>query len=64
MEDKTVQASTKKIFTIREAAEACGLPEYALRNWCKRGEIRHVKAGKRVYLTLEAVEAFFGGGAR
>jgi len=55
---------TKTIYTIREAAKQTGTPEFALRNWCKRGDIRHVKSGNRVYLTLEAVEGFLtkGGG--
>jgi excisionase family DNA binding protein len=64
VETAATQTPTNKIYTIRQAAQATGAPEFALRNWCKRGEIRHVKAGNRVYLTLEAIEDFIrnGGG--
>ncbi len=40
-----------------------GLPEFALRGWCKRGEIQHLKSGSRVYLLPGAVEAFLERGA-
>jgi hypothetical protein len=64
VEQITANAGTK-IYTIRGAAKASGKPEFALRNWCKRGDIRHVKAGNRVYLTLDAIEEFVkSGGAK
>lgn len=48
----------KTIMTIREAAKAFNLPEFAVRNWCKRGELQHLKAGSRVYLPAVAIEDF------
>ena len=58
--------ATKTIMTIREAAKAYSMPEFALRNWCKRGQLLHLKAGNRVYLTPGAIEEFIrtGGAAR
>lgn len=58
--------ATNKLYTIREAAKETGVPEFALRNWCKRGEIQHLKAGSRIYLTLIAIEDFIktGGAAQ
>ena len=50
-----------KLYTIRGAAKETGRPEFALRNWCKKGDIRHVKSGNRVYLTLEAIDEFIQG---
>jgi excisionase family DNA binding protein len=65
MEDMTVEAMrAKPILTIREAAKAFSMPEFALRSWCKRGELRHIKAGNRVYLTAQAIEEFIGGAAK
>ena len=58
------RTAAKRVYTVREAAEAYGLPEYAVRNWCKRGEIRHLKAGNRIYISPEAIESFITGGAR
>jgi excisionase family DNA binding protein len=54
--------AVKTIYTIREAAKRTGTPEFALRNWCKRGDVRHVKSGNRVYLTIEAIEEFLTKG--
>lgn len=54
----------KTIMTIREAAKAFYLPEFAVRNWCKRGELQHLKAGSRVYLTAEAIEDFLMRGGK
>jgi hypothetical protein len=53
---------TQKLYTIRGAAQATGNPEFALRNWCKNGEIKHVKAGSRVYVTIEAINEFIQAG--
>jgi excisionase family DNA binding protein len=55
--------ATKKILTVRQAARAYGLPEFAVRNWCKRGEIRHVMSGTRIYLVPGAIEEFLSKGA-
>lgn len=57
------KTATKRLLTIREVARAYGLPEYALRGWCKRGEIQHLKSGSRVYLLPGTVEAFLERGA-
>jgi len=59
----TEAQAVSKLYTIREAARETGVPEFALRNWCKRKEIRHLKAGTRFYLTLDAISAFVSGGA-
>ena len=61
--EQTATKQIEKLYTIRGAAKATGAPEFALRNWCKRGEIRHVKAGTRVYLTLDAIQEFLTKGA-
>jgi hypothetical protein len=64
MEMNTVQAE-KRIYTIKEAARFYGLPEFALRNWCKTGDLNHLKAGTRVYLTPAAIEELLAkGGAK
>ena len=54
----------KAIYTIKEAARAFGLPEFALRNWCKTGQLHHLKAGSRVYLTAGAVDEFLQKGGK
>jgi len=59
-ESTTVEAKT--ILTIREAARAYDIPEFALRNWCKRGQVQHLKAGNRVYLTPANMENFIKTG--
>ncbi len=56
--------STNKLYTIRGAAKETGVPEFALRNWCKRGEIQHLKAGTRVYVTLSAINDFIANGGK
>ena len=55
---------TKTVFTIREAAKAYCIPEFALRNWCKRGQLQHLKAGNRVYLTPVILENFIKTGGQ
>jgi DNA-binding transcriptional MerR regulator len=52
----------KTVYTIRQAAQTFGLPEFALRNWCKAGQVQHLKSGNRVYLTAQAVEQFLQKG--
>jgi hypothetical protein len=52
----------KAVYTIRQAAQNFGLPEFALRNWCKAGQVQHLKSGNRVYLTAQAVEEFLQKG--
>lgn len=54
----------KTIMTIREAAKAFNLPEFAVRNWCKCGALQHLKAGSRVYLTAGAIEDFLMKGGK
>jgi len=54
----------KTIMTIREAAKAYSIPEFALRNWCKCGQLQHLKAGNRVYLTPAIVEDFIKTGGQ
>jgi excisionase family DNA binding protein len=64
-EGTTVQTTAAKtLLTIRQAARAFGLPEYALRNWAKAGHLPHLKAGSRVYLVPAAIEAFLAGAAK
>jgi len=55
---------TKRLYTIRSAAKEVGIPESAIREWLKSGQIRSIKAGKRgkrSYFTLEALDAFIDG---
>ena len=53
-----ITQNKKPIMTIREAAKAFNLPEFAVRNWCKSGVLYHLKAGNRIYLTTGAIEEF------
>jgi DNA-binding transcriptional MerR regulator len=54
----------KTIMTIKQAAKAYSLPTSALRNWCKSGQLQHLKSGNRIYLTSGMIEDFVRGGTR
>jgi excisionase family DNA binding protein len=53
----------KRLFTIREAAKVVdGLTEYRIRQMCREGKIRFLKAGKKILIGEEALlQAAFGG---
>ena len=51
----------KKLYTVPEVARKISISEFTLRRWIKDGEIRSIKAGRRYYLTLEALDAFVDG---
>ena len=59
MEDKVNQ----KLYTINEIAKVRPhVPTFAIRNWCKTGALKHLKAGNRYYLTLEALDSLLENG--
>jgi len=54
----------KKLYTPTGAGKVTGYPVFAIRNWCKNGDLPHVKAGKRFYVTIEAINAFIDAGGQ
>jgi len=52
---------TKKLYTINQAAKERDVPPFAVRGWVKAGEIRSIKSGRRIYVTLDALDAFIDG---
>ena len=49
--------------TIRAAAAELSVPEFALRNWIKGGQIPAVYAGRKTLVNLDKVIDFLEGGA-
>lgn len=48
--------------TIRQAAQELNIPEFALRNWVKSGEVPAIYAGKKALVNLDRVICFLNGG--
>jgi len=61
-EGLVVEADTKTIMTIRQAAREYGFPEYGLRNLIKRGAFPVIRCGNRSYITRNAFEEFIQKG--
>ena len=48
--------------TIRQAAKELNIPEFALRNWVKSGEVPAIHAGRKALVNLDRVISFLNGG--
>jgi len=49
--------------TVRDASKECGVSEYCLRNWIKRGECPGYYSGTRYYVDVEKLEKMIRLGA-
>jgi excisionase family DNA binding protein len=49
------------MMTLPEAAQAFGLPLYAIRRWVKSGELKAVYAGKKAFVNEAILRAFLSG---
>lgn len=52
----------KKVYTIVEAAQTLGVSAGLVRKMISKGELGHIRAGRRVLVPIAALEAFVASG--
>lgn len=48
--------SVVRLMTVKDAARECGVSEYFLRNWIRRGECPGVYSGTRFLINVDKLE--------
>lgn len=51
--------TSKKVLTRKETAELIGVNVRTLDNWQKKGRIAHIKIGRSVFYTADAINKLF-----
>jgi len=51
-------------FSVRVAAEQCGLSERSVHSAIKRGDLKVMRVGRRVLITPKALEDYLNGRTR
>lgn len=59
-----VLSDSPPILSVRRVAELLGVPQYTVRDLCRRGLLGHVRQGRRIWITRPAIERFLNGGER
>ena len=60
--NRTMAASTERLtYSVREAAELLGISKNSCYQGCLKGEIPHIKIGKRILIPKTQLEALLVG---
>lgn len=49
------------MLTLKQASESIGVNLFTIKEWCKSGQVPHVKSGKRYLINEAALIKFLGG---
>jgi excisionase family DNA binding protein len=58
LRDLSITGSELRAYSVKEVAELLGLSTIYVRTMLQRGDIRSVKAGRRVLVPAEAIREF------
>jgi excisionase family DNA binding protein len=50
-----------EMLTVAETAKRAKVSEFAVRGWCRNGDIHHVKAGRKILISWVSVVKFLSG---
>ena len=59
-----MQTSERLTYSVLEAAQKLGLSKNSVYQACAKGEIPHIKIGKRILIPKVSLERLFSGGSQ